>query len=429
MAQNVGSNAYRFRTWIKSIAAILPIAMLLFTGSSRAQEHQAGIRSCDDLLIALRPYISTDSAAVPGRSSQCEDGVLQVDLKMPADIRNIDLLQISEIVKDQYRFFGLAGFYGSANIMVLGESGTTFTPVTEGANAAGSWLAVTGRFNVLGIRAPGAILTVSEDRILLEWPPGKNFDIRFLFGEKETVAENESVFESTRYSHLWGWLAAMSRWVEEALEAIHRAFQVSWGWSVFVLAVALKILLLPVAFLTVRLQREVSNYQRKLEPQLRDIKAQYDGEQAHGRIMQAHKELGITPFFTLRPMFGLLIQVPVLIAVFNALGEMPQMINAGFLWIDSLAYPDSVATIPFAIPLLGDTINVLPVLMTMVTLLSTITFTNPLAPNHVVKTQKSQLYVMAAAFFVLFYSFPAAMVWYWTATNGLQLIQQRILKI
>ncbi|MGI9205459.1 MAG: YidC/Oxa1 family membrane protein insertase, partial [Woeseiaceae bacterium] len=362
-------------------------------------------------------------------SSQCVDGVLQAEFRLLAEVGQIDVRLLAEIVKDNYRFFGLAEFYGSASFNVLDENRNLDPPINERALADGSWFTITGRYNLLGVAAPGATLAVSEDRTLLVWPPGTNADLRIIYGEKELVARQESVFEVTRYSHLWGWLAAMSKVVEKMLETIHDVTRVGWGWSIVLLAVALKILLLPVSYMTIRFQRNVSNYQRMLEPQIQEIKANYDGEQAHTRIMQAHKDLGITPFFTLKPMLGLLIQIPVLIAVFNALGEMPQLVGASFMWIDSLAYPDSVATLPFALPVLGDAINILPVLMTTVTLVSTITFRNSVAPNNVVKAQKTQLYWMAAAFFVLFYAFPAAMVWYWTATNGLQLIQQRLLKI
>lgn len=428
-SQSSRSKQRRTGKVLRSTGAILAVAFLLFTGDSRAQKSGTETHECTIVLDALRFQITTGRAIPRTLSSQCADGVLRAEFRLLADNRQIDLKLLAEVAKDSYQFFGLANFYGSVRFNVLDENRNLDPPTDERTLTDASWLTITGRYNVLGIAAPGAVLSVSEDRMLLVWPPGTNADVRFIYGEKEFVAGKDSVFDATRYSHLWGWLAAMSKVVEKALETIHDVTRVGWGWSVVLLAVALKILLLPVSYMTVRSQRIVSNYQRMLDPRIREIKTNYDGEQAHTRIMQAHKDLGITPFFTLKPMLGLLIQIPVLIAVFNALGEMPQLVDAGFMWIDSLAYPDSVAALPFAIPMLGDAINILPVLMTLVTLFATLTFRNAVAPNSVVKAQKTQLYLMAAAFFVLFYAFPAAMVWYWTATNGLQLVQQRILKI
>ena len=44
------------------------------------------------------------------------------------------------------------------------------------------------------------------------------------------------------------------------------------------------------------------------------------------------------------------------------------------------------------------------------------------------KQQQIKLYIMALAFFVLFYTFPAGMVLYWTASNGMQLIKTLVVK-
>lgn len=411
------------------ISRILTVALMLVTGICPAQESRTEAHDCASVLRAITGYLTSGSAIPRTISSQCADRVLQAEFLVPAELEEFDLTPLLEIVKDPNRFFGLAEFYSGASLNILAENGNITDAVDGSVIEGGSWLAVAGRYEVLGLSASGATLSVSEEHTLLQWPSGPEANVRFVYGEKELVAAAESVFDATRYAHLWGWLATLSKWVELMLEQIHAATSLGWGWSVALLAVVLKILLLPVSIMTVRSQRKVSNYQRILEPEIREIKAQYDGEQAHNRIMDVHKNLGITPFFTLKPMLGLFVQIPVLIAVFNALGEMPQLVGARFMWIESLAYPDAVATLPFAIPMLGDTINILPVLMTLVTLFATITFRNRVAPDSVVKAQKTQLYLMAAAFFVLFYSFPAAMVWYWTATNGLQLVQQRVLKI
>jgi len=44
------------------------------------------------------------------------------------------------------------------------------------------------------------------------------------------------------------------------------------------------------------------------------------------------------------------------------------------------------------------------------------------------KQQQIKLYFMALAFFILFYTFPAGMVLYWTASNGMQLIKTLVVK-
>ena len=181
--------------------------------------------------------------------------------------------------------------------------------------------------------------------------------------------------------------------------------------------------------MTVRFQRRVSQVQAQLAPKLSEIKANYDGEEAHNYLIAAHKDLGVSPFYTLKPILGSFIQIPILIVVFNVLGEMPQFVGQPFLWIGNLAYPDIIGPLPFIIPMLGDTVNPLPFIMTVITLYSTIIFQNRYAPKAEMKRQKRNLYFMATVFFVLFYPFPAVMVLYWAVTNFLHIIQQQFIKI
>jgi YidC/Oxa1 family membrane protein insertase len=142
--------------------------------------------------------------------------------------------------------------------------------------------------------------------------------------------------------------------------------------------------------------------------------------------MQAHKDLGVTPFYTLKPMLSFLIQIPVLIAIFNALGEMPQLAGQTFLWINDLSLVDGIYPLNFGIPFMGDSINLMPFIMTAITLLSSFLLKDNQASIQENKKQKIKLYLMSLGFLILFYPFPAVMVMYWAMANLLQLLQQKI---
>ena len=182
-----------------------------------------------------------------------------------------------------------------------------------------------------------------------------------------------------------------------------------------------KILLLPVARLTKNSQDKANLLRAKLDPELAQIKRDYDGEEAHNRIMAAHKSLGVTPFYGLKPMLVTLIQLPILIAVFNALGEMPQFSGQSFLWIDDLARPDVLGLLSTSVPLLGDKFSLLPFLMSGVTLASVFLMDNRGVPASAIRGQRLNLILMSIGFLILFYPFPSAMVLYWMFANFLQL--------
>jgi len=338
---------------------------------------------------------------------------------------------ITKRIQEATTFYGLASYYENVNYYIV-ENDTLLALDQNKAVKLSStqWLTVVGRHNVMLIKAAGLLVRLNESQLTVENPEAltqSNAIVQIATkNELKTIAPE---LDQIRYTHLWLPLALLSKLIESSLEEIQRHVVSNWGLVIVVFSVLLKLVLLPVGVMTVHLQRRVSQVQAQLSPILTDIKAKYDGEDAHNRLMAAHKDLGVSPFYTLKPMLGSMIQIPILIAVFNALGEMPQLVGQPFLWMDNLAYPDAVGHVAFNIPMFGHTVSLLPFLMTAITLFSTIIFQNRHAPEDELKRQKRNLYLMAAAFFVLFYPFPAAMVLYWALANLLQTVQQQILKL
>ncbi len=360
--------------------------------------------------------------ALKGSITYCSENQASIDYGLfGEEIQSA--VNIRELgIEDQYRFFGLAGFYGAIRTVTIGVTGPN-SPSSD------TWGGAVGRFKAILFNAPGAIIKLDTDRIVFSWPAKTPVLLNVVSGNKSELAYVKPEFDAIRYSHLWGWLASLSKGVEWVLAGIQRNLVNNWGWAIVVLALLIKILLFPVSHMTARFQQQVNRYRAILEPRISEIKKNYDGEQAHVRIMAAHKDLGISPFYSLKPMLGTLVQIPVFIAIFNALGEMHQLNNQAFLWIDNLAYPDSVARFPFAIPLLGFNLSLLPIMMTAFNILSALHMQDRFSSPDSLRKDRYKLYLMAAAFFVLFYPFPAAMVLYWMTTNMLHIVQQRIIRL
>lgn len=324
-------------------------------------------------------------------------------------------------------FYGLAAYYNTIGFFHTTPLGVkTVYPDVSIMLGEVDWLVASGRFKVLLIKAPDATATITDETLTLTWQENSPANLTLSIAPKTNLTDLNPEWGDLRYQRIWSWIAIISKGVEWSLVNIQKHIVINWGWAIVIFAILLKILLLPISYMTVRLQNNTCKYQAILTPQLAEIKAKYDGEEAHNRIMAAHKTLGITPFYTLKPMAGVLVQLPILVAIFNALGEMPQLSGAEFLWIRDLSYPDAIASLPFIIPFFGDTLNLLPILMTVVTVLSTIVFQNPHALPSLIKRQRRNLYFMALAFLILFYPFPAAMVLYWALANVLQALQQQL---
>ena len=330
-------------------------------------------------------------------------------------------------VREQREFYGLASYYNNLLVLLISDdiyplkSGESFVLGEEHT------LVIVGRFKVLTISGSGLAGVISEDGALRLQPNKSTFSAVKL--RKNELASLGGQFDAIRYYHLWAPLAWMARAAESILVFTQSHVVSSWGVAILLFTVFIKIILLPLSFYSVAEQRRVSILKSNIEPQLGTIKKFYDGEDAHNRMMAVYKEEGVTPFYSLKPLLVSLVQIPVVVAVFNALGEMPQLSGASFLWVGDLVYPDSIGRTASAIPFLGAELSVLPWLMTAVTVVAALLFKDPYASPLALSSQRRNLYFMALTFFVLFYPFPAAMVLFWTGTSLMQMMQQQLMKI
>ena len=228
------------------------------------------------------------------------------------------------------------------------------------------------------------------------------------------------------FSGMWNWMRWICFGLMWLLTVIHMLIP-GWGWSIIILALIVRILLYPLAKRALASQQKFVRAQKEMLPEMTEIKKNWKGGEQSERILQLYKKYNVSPFAGLKPLLIVLIQLPVLIALYQVLGAAYELRDAGFLWISSLAEPDRLFSFGFSIPLLGDHFNILPVLMALVTLLSFRLTPAPSADQSGKTTQNLFLIAMTVSFFLLFYSFPSGMVLYWTFANVFHILQQRMM--
>ena len=126
---------------------------------------------------------------------------------------------------------------------------------------------------------------------------------------------------------------------------------------------------------------------------------------------------GVHPLYSLKSLMGVAIVIPVFIGAFDMLAENIHLLDVSFLWISDLSRPDAIATLPIEIPFFGAQVNLLPFLMTGLSMVSSSLHRSPSQHPQLRKKQNRNMYLLALAFFVLFYTFPSGMVLYWTTNN------------
>lgn len=325
----------------------------------------------------------------------------------------------SALVAERRPLSGLASFYNSVTHFQYRDGG--WDELDEGQRNATCLVAAVGRYRTLiasSATASAAISRIEDGRAQLDLPPD------WTLGLIDNSALTGGDLRPLRYPFLWAPLAALAIGVEHLLAWLQASLTAPWGLAIILLAVAIRTILVPFARWTAKAQRTAAAHEARLAPRIAAIRREHRGERAHELTMAAYRELGISPFFRVRPLAGALVQIPVLIAVFNVLGTYGPLADAPFLWIADLSMPDSVGALPFHLPMLGDRISLLPLLMTAVAVAATMTYRDDVADPAGIRRQRRNGLFTALLFLLLFYPFPAAMVLYWLTANVLQLGQQ-----
>jgi len=197
----------------------------------------------------------------------------------------------------------------------------------------------------------------------------------------------------------------------------------SYGLSIILMTIVIKIILHPLTYKSFQSMRRMS----ALQPKINEIREKYkNNPQQMNRETQAlYRKEKVNPMGGCLPM---LFQLPIFYALYTLLSSMIELRNQSFLWIRDLSMPDTVATLRFAVPLLGykvgtqgfTDINVLPFVMTATTLLQS----KLTSGNSSQQQAKMMTYMFPIVFFFIFWNMPSGLVLYWTIQNILTIGQQ-----
>ncbi len=297
---------------------------------------------------------------------------------------------------------------------------------------AGDWAGSRSRYWTLLARCDGAgavepragataPLSISDERGRLAW--------RYTFYagplERGALTRADAELDRLLFSGLWFWLRPLSFGLLFLLRGLTELVGHP-GAAIVALAVSVKILLLPLTAVAERLQEQVNATQARLQPGIDAIKATHRGEERTRRTIALYREQGVHPLYTLKSLAGFMIQLPVFVAVFDMLAEDFDLQHVSFLWIHDLARPDALARLPVCVPFFGCDLNLLPFLMSGVSLATLLRFRSAVLTPPLIRRQHRNLMTITALFFLLFYTFPASMVLYWTSTNSFQLLSQEL---
>jgi YidC/Oxa1 family membrane protein insertase len=279
--------------------------------------------------------------------------------------------------------------------------------VPSGGSPAAAFGKGSGDRPIATLRFAGTALPAGTQRVVT---------LDFFGGPKEVERLREAGRDLEQLVDL-GWFDFLAR---PALYLMKFLYRYTGNYGVVILIITL---LQKVAFLPLT-QKSLKSMQamQMLQPKVAAIRERHknNSQKMNQETMELYKRHGVNPLGGCLPM---LIQIPIFIALYNALGNSVELWRAPFiLWIDDLSVPDALFVLPFAVPFVGEglAVRVLPLFMG-----ASMFIQQKMTPTAGDPRQaQMMLYMMPILFTFMFWGFPSGLVLYWLASNVLQIGHQ-----
>ena len=187
------------------------------------------------------------------------------------------------------------------------------------------------------------------------------------------------------------------------------------GAAVIPLSLCLNFLLLPLYNRADAIQSEEHDRQQLMSPGVDHINRVFKGDERYMMLQAFYRVHAYKPLYALRSSLPLLLEIPFFVAAYHFLSNLADFHSTPFGPLANLAAPDGL------LKLGSVTINLLPILMTGINILSSRIYAKDLS-----RKDKLQLYGMALIFLVLLYNSPSGLVFYWTLNNLFSLVKNLV---
>ncbi|MBL7943808.1 MAG: membrane protein insertase YidC, partial [Flavobacteriales bacterium] len=212
-----------------------------------------------------------------------------------------------------------------------------------------------------------------------------NHKIRFFFGPNEfKTLKSLQVEEFDRIiDYGWSIIGWVNKHVIRPMFVFFDGFNLNYGIIILIITLIIKLILFPVTWKNFLSSAKM----RVLKPDMDAINEKHKDD-ALGKqqaIMALYRQTGVNPFAGCIPV---LLQMPILYAMFRFFPASIEFRGQSFLWADDLGAYDSILNLPFNIPLYGSHVSGFTLLMcistffyTRMTMANAATPTQPGMPN------------------------------------------------
>jgi YidC/Oxa1 family membrane protein insertase len=215
----------------------------------------------------------------------------------------------------------------------------------------------------------------------------------------------------------YGTFDFISRLLVQLLGILYRLVH-NWGWAIVILSIIIYFLLYPLTLKQMRSMKEM----QLLQPRIEELRKTYkdNPQKLNKEIMELYREHKVNPFGGCLP---LILQIPIFFALYQALMRSVALKGANFLWIKDLSEPDRLFILPISLPILGNEVNILPILMTIGMFIQQ-KISMAATSSGSAEQQKLMMIIFPLMFGFIFYHMPSGLVLYWFINSSFMLLYQ-----
>ena len=249
----------------------------------------------------------------------------------------------------------------------------------------------------------------------------ESYPMQFYFGPNKykTLREYGKDIELHELVDL-GW--KMFAWVNKyfVIEIFNflEKYMSNYGLIIFILTIIIKLILSPLTYKSYLSTAKM----RVLKPQIDEINERIPKDKAMERqqaTMALYKKAGVNPMGGCLPM---LVQFPILIALFRFFPSSIELRQKSFLWATDLSSYDSIATLPWEIPFYGDHISLFCLLMAGTNLIYT-KMNGQMQSSNQMPGMQAMMYMMPVMFLVWFNQYASGLSYYYFIATLFTIVQ------
>ena len=188
----------------------------------------------------------------------------------------------------------------------------------------------------------------------------------------------------------------------------------SAGLSIVALSCFVNLIMIPIRKKADEISKEEKDKQASMKTWVDKIKKAFKGDEQYMILQTYYRQNNYKPIYSLKSSISLLIQIPFFIAAYSYLNSCQAISGASFLFIENLSICDGL--------LFGA--NLLPILMTIISIISDVVFTNGSSIKDNI-----QLYLLSIVFLIILYNAPSGLVMYYLLNNMFSLLKNIFDKI